>query len=236
MLPGIQGAMAGIGAGQAIQLVVNGTPQSDNTNLTTYTFTIDIGAAAATRRVFVGFHWIEGSAHRTFVDGSINSVGQDTNSSSGHNGGVTGLGAGLMSALVPTGSGNVTVEIEMSGVCDSMAINHVVAYGMPDDTVRHASDSDRTQGTASDLDCDVDTLAGGFVIGVYTGSTGIAGESVTWTGATEIYDAVAGNGRGSMAVLGNLNAAVGYDVDVDMDGGPQADAGNDMVVESWGIS
>lgn len=214
--------------------IVNNAPQNDTSNHNIYDFTVDIGDADPTRRVFVMVHWQNGSEQHDITDVTINGVTNDDLLQNDHNGGVTGLGAGIASAPVPTGDGEVTISVNFSGgnQINACAIDTIIAYGL-DDTVYDEA-VDETQVTASDMSVLIDSIGGGLIIGVYTGSTNALNAAVTWGGLTEVYDFSMGGtngGRASMAVNVLPTTQTGQTISTDITDVP--DAGNDLVVQSW---
>lgn len=234
MLPGISGVMSGLPRIPAGTIIINDAAQEDTSNAASYTFSIDGGKAQSDRRIWLTIHHQEGSVHRTISSVTINGVSA-SGTQRGHNGGSTGLGAGVYSAVVPTGDGAMNAVVNYSGACTGCALDSVVGYGFA--AAAHDTGTDETSGTANDVSVLIDTAANGIIIACFTGSSNTWGDRVTWTGATEAYDADFGLGSGfgtySAAVETGTSSASGASVQAAV--AAHADAGNDLVVVSWGL-
>lgn len=210
--------------------------QTDTTDASTYNFTIDGHEPQADRRIFLAIHYIEGSSHRTIPSVTINGVSASVRQI-GHNGGATGLGAAIAHAVVPTTDGSMTATVNFSGSATTCVVCPVVTYGFASSATDFATD-ESSSGSALSLSVGVDIPEGGFVLAVYTGSTNADGNAVTWTGATEQYDfdTGAGNnaGRASMAFSSDMSLETNRTIQAAIS--VALDAGNDMVVESWGLA
>lgn len=196
------------------------------------------GEAHANRRLFALIHWVEGTTERTISSVTIGGVSA-TVRQEGHNGGSTGLGCAIASAIVPTGSvTNATVAITFSGTASGVGISLIRAVGLTQTSVFDFGTAESTS-TAVTISDTVNIPPSGLLIAVYTGSTNTEAVAVTWTGATELYDkagpahatASPDQVRCSAAALYYLNGEVGRTVQAAITSTP--DAGNDMVIESW---
>src|SRR5690349_20118800 len=94
-------------------VTIDATPELQDGSASSYTFSIDAGAARSSRRIFLAIHWSDGGTHRTLSSSTINGVTANR-FQEGHSGGATGFGCAIASALVPTGSGNVDVGLTFS--------------------------------------------------------------------------------------------------------------------------
>ncbi|TGV26329.1 hypothetical protein [Mesorhizobium sp. M4B.F.Ca.ET.143.01.1.1] len=190
-----------------------------------YSATANIGAATASRRVAVVVHWNEFSSHRTITSATIGGMAATIHVQRGHTGGVTGLGVGIISAIVPTGT-TATVAITLSGGAGAVSFGvwRLVKYS----TVV-ATGSDEQSVTSGSVIVNIATTAPSFVLAGYTGSTNISTIDPTWTNATSRYQEdltihasgadVSGLGTGSVTITANP--------------GSNPDSGDDLVVVSW---
>lgn len=235
MLPGITGMLSGLLADLPAGTIFVEDEQTDSANQSSYTFSIDGHKAQDNRRIFIPVHYIEGSSHRTISSVTINGVSASIRQR-GHNGGSTGLGAGIAHASVPSGDGTITVQVSFSGGVELCVIAAVVTYGFASSATDFGTD--QTDAPADDVAVNVDVPAGGFVIAVYTGSTNAEDQPVTWTGATEQYDFDTGDsgnaGRASMAFQSGLSMETNREIRAAID--TEGNDGNDLVVESWGLA
>jgi hypothetical protein len=235
MLPGIMGILAGASRIPAGTVIINDNPQEDHTDTNSYTFSIDGGAAQDDRRIWVMIHWEETDPHKTISSVTINGVSA-SGTQRGHSGGSTGLGAGVYSAVVPTGDGSMNAVVNFSLPARACALDSVVGYGFS--TSAHEVLTAENAGTADDLSVSIDTAAGGIIVAAFTGSTNTAEDRVTWTGATELYDAdfeIFGIG-GSYSGAVQTGTSSASNVTVGITVATQADAGNDLVVETRGLA
>jgi hypothetical protein len=209
--------------------------QQSVVNASSYNFTIDGHDAQSNRRIFVPVHYIEGSAHETISSVTINGQAA-TVRQIGHNGGSTGLGVAIASAVVASTSGNMTVTVNLSGTVTTCIIGAVVTYGFAASVHDFATDENAGSGTT--LSVGVDVLEGGFVMAAYTGSTNMDDEDVVWSGVSEIYDFDTGDsgdmGRASLGFSSGMSAQTNRTIQAIVDF--TIDSGNDMVVESWGLA
>lgn len=217
MLPGIAGIMAGLSTGKTaafMGLVAEGD-------------SVSFGDAASDRFMVSVIHWREGDTHRALSSATIGGVSADIQVQRGHTGGLTGLGAAIISATVPSGgSGVVNCTFSGSGVshvsCGVYRLNGLIST-TPTDT-----GSDQSTGTTSDLSATVSVDDDGIVIAGFTGSTN-ATSSVAWTGVGEEYDDEDSVHRSSGFASGLSAQSLAVTADVT----PQVDSGNDLVVASW---
>lgn len=198
-----QALMMGGGSPASISFI--GTTD-DSTNQTTYTFAgAAIGAADATRRVVVAFHWYSTgiSISSATIGGVSATIHAQVQSSPGTNGGH----CGLLSALVPTGT-TATIAVTLSGAATRAeigvfrAINETVAspFAM-------ATDATISSGH---VDPNVNTGNGGWVIccaGLAT--NGATGATAAFTGVTEDYDAPSAESATRLYSGGHANAMTG---------------------------
>lgn len=192
--------------------------------------TFDGGDADASRRIFYSFHWLySGGTHRSISSATINGVTAAIRQG-GHSGGVSGFGAALLSALVPTTSGSMSASITMSGTISSSRGAPIITYGLSGSTP-HDSGSDTSSSISTTVSDNVDVPANGLVIAVYSGSQN-ATNQVTWTGATQIYDQlIQSTGRASLAVSSGLSEETGRLIRAAKSN--ESDSGNHMVIETW---
>jgi hypothetical protein len=189
------------------------------------TGTVNIGAAAPRRRVVLGLNWSELSVHRTPSSATIGGIAATIHIQRGHNGGTTGLGSAIISAVVPTGT-TAAVVINFSGSSLSSVGVGVWRLNRYDTIV--ATGSDETTVTTGALSVNVSTAANGFVIGVYTGSTNTQGFNVSWTNVTEQYETSPNSeDSGAHAAVSAGSLTVGATQ------GVISNSGNDLVVVSW---
>lgn len=188
---------------------------------------ISFGDARADRRIVAVIHWSEGGTHRTLSSATIGGVAATVHVQRGHSGGSTGLGAAIISALVPTGTtGAVVCTFSGGGTADvSCGVYRLTGLtsGTPTDT-----DSAESQVTTTDITVTITMAAEGIVIAGYTGSTN-ATSVVTWTGVTEQYD-----GEDNIHRSGGFASGISAGSRViTADITPQANSGNDLVVATW---
>lgn len=224
MLPGISGIMAGSQSNN--RFVEYLSTISDGASDTDYSFSsYNIGAADATRRVFIAFFWTYSSAaHRSVTSVSIAGQSATIHIQGGHTGGVTGFGVGIASAVVASGTSG-TVIVSGSNTLSAMRIAGWRTINM-ERTTPFDTGSNFSIGTTDDLFTAVDVPEFGFTIGAHNNSTG-ALNTVTWTGLTEEFDS-AGQ---SAAWLQNMSPETGRTVGISTSS--EGDAGNHLVVLSW---
>jgi hypothetical protein len=225
--------MAGLGLRiPAGTLIINDNPQTDTSNDSSYTFSIDGGDAQSDRRIWTMFHWIEGGVHRSISTVTINGV-TASGTQAGHSGGLTGLGAGIFSAVVPSGSGAMNVVVTFANIIQGCLIDTIIGYGFA--AAAHDTDTDQTTGTADDVGVLINTAANGIIIAAFTGSTNTTGDRVAWVGVTELNDADGGMG-GTYSTGVDTSTSSASNVAVTAQVSSHADAGNNLVVETWGLA
>ena len=183
--------LSGFGASGSSAIPLTSTflqATSDSTDQTTYTFSsVNIGAADATRRVVVAFHWSVQNAARTAVSLSIAGVASDLHvqTTTGPTSAQQDCGVLLFSSLVPTGtSGNIVVT--MSGAMGRATIYTYRQIGGTGTSAFATMTDNVISGT---------TLTGTLNIPtdgtLYAAATSqiLSGNTTTWTGITEEYDA-----------------------------------------------
>ena len=187
---------------------------------------VTFGDERSDRRMAAVIHWNEGGSHFTLDSATIGGEAATIHVQRGHSGGSTGLGAAIISAVVPTGASGV-VDCTFSGATSNVSCGVYrltgLSSGTPTDT-----DSDQSTVTTTDLSVTITVAADGIVIAGFTGSTN-ATSDVAWTGVTEQYDGEDGIHRSSgfASGLGAQSLVVTADIT------PQANSGNDLVVASW---
>jgi hypothetical protein len=234
MLPGITGSiMAGLGSQiPAGTLIISDNPQSDGSNDTSYTFSIDGEDAQSNRRIWAMIHWAEGGSHRMISSVTINGVAA-SGTQAGHSGGLTGFGAGLYSAAVPTGEGAMNVVVTFDGIAQGCLVDTIIGYGFA--AAAHDTDTDQTAVTSGNVEVLIDTAANGIIIAAFSGSSNTAGDRVTWIGVTELNDADTGvGGTYSTGTKTGTSSASGVQVTAQV--AAHADAGNALVVETRGLA
>jgi len=185
---------------------------------------VNFGSEDSGRRIVCAVHWAEGGTHRTLSSATIGGVSATIHVQRGHTGGVTGLGAAIISAIVPTGTSG-TVDLNFSG---SVTDSYIGTYRLTG-FILGATGSDEHQTTTALLSVNIATSSGGIIIAAYTGSTNTVGTGVSWTGATELYDA-ANTTRVSSAFVSGLSSGTQT---VTATQGTISNSGNDLVVSSW---
>jgi hypothetical protein len=217
-----------------------GTLQTDDVSRSTYTFTIPVGAANATKRCFYIAHWSEGGFHRAISASSVDGVASEgtDNSQEGHSGGLTGFGTSISSVAIPTSSGDVTLSITLSGNASGMSIFPIIVYNLENDAPSD-TDFDEAAGTATDLSGSINMPEGGLVFLAYTGSTNTNATAVGLTGLTEVYDQTGPTDPGDglpvriafgYALRQTADATFSLVVDLASNVG---DAGNAYVAQTW---
>lgn len=218
MLPGILGSMAGLGGGG---------PTAAYMGLVDEGVSVTFGAASTDRRMVAVIHWGEfGAAHYQLTGATIGGVAATIHIQRGHSGGSTGLGVGIISALVPTGASGI-VDCTFDGgvtavACGVYRLSGLIS-GTPTDT-----DSDQSMVTTTDLTVTITVSANGIVIAGFTGST-LSVPGVVWTGVTEQYDGQATVVRSGGFASGLLAQNLVVTADIT----PKGNSGNDLVVASW---
>lgn len=162
--PAFAGSMLLLGAGGSRPLpapVFVGNGPLSNSSGTWTSSTVNIGAAYSTRRVIVMA--VSGlSSGRTITSGSINGVAATTCLDSTRS---TQEWAGCITAVVPTGTTNVTVTFTMSNTLFGPA--QYAVYTVDDSSLLSSTPQTGTAGTASGTSVapTVSQTAGGFVLG-----------------------------------------------------------------------
>lgn len=224
MLPGIRGIMACISQasdGSSSYDISYLGVSFDNDSDDQYTLpNVNLGTAEADRRIFGVITWTVGGTSRNLTDVSIGATAATIHVQRGHTGGASGIGVGIVSAIVATDTQrdvDITFSGEVTGVIFYTMRVVGLANASPTDT-----DTDQTAGTSNDLACQVNVAEGGFVLAGFKASVN-ADSSPNWGGV---------NGENnSVAWISGVAADASYDVTADVSGA--ADSGNDMVVVSW---
>ncbi len=152
---------------------------TSNTTVYTYSASVNIGAAAANRRVVIGCSWAGDGAQRSVASATINGVSATIHLNTQR----TAAGAGVFSAVVPTGTTGITVVVTMDGACFTNQISVYRLVGTKGATPSidsTATDSHNTSAEPVELSATIPR--GGTFIGQYM-SSGI--QSVTTTEGTQ---------------------------------------------------
>jgi len=153
----------------------------DATNLTTYTFTSQaIGAADATRRVIVALQAAGNGVNRTLSSATIGGAGATIHVQTG----ASQNSAAFISLPVAAGT-TATITATYSGACASCGIG---VYRLINETSGSPTDTDVDINlSGADLSVAIDVPSQGSLFAVAGGQPVL--RTVTWTGATEQYDA-----------------------------------------------
>jgi len=191
MLPGLTGAIVGVGGGlDKPTLIQRGSLTINTGGATTYTFTdYSIGAGqSSTRRVIAAVFW-ESSADRTLSSATIGGESAAIDIQAAYDS-VSRVGVAIVSATVPSGT-TATIVATLSGSVDGCAVMAITLDGLasvtPTDTA--FKESSPTEGV-------LDWLADGYVIAAVVNS-GTA--TYTWSGLTEREDSNFDTSRASLA-------------------------------------
>jgi hypothetical protein len=191
---------------------------SSTANLTTFTFAgQNLGTAAADRVIVVGVSARAGGTGTTVstvtVDGESCPVRVQQSSTP------QSSIAAIASVALPAGTtGDVVVTFSAAAVrCGVQLYRMVGGEAVPTATYQHTNDA--TDPTAS-----MDVPAGGAALGVAVANGG--GQSATWAGLTEDYDAVLESGSTHSSASGDFaGAQTGLTVTCDFSGSLTANSG-----------
>lgn len=187
---------------------------------------VPFGSPTPSRIVVVCVHWAESAIHRTLTGAFIGGVPATIHAQRGHSGGSTGFGAAIISANATGGtSGDVTLGFSGSTSQSSIGVHRLSGFGGISDVK-----STESAGTTQALPVSVAVPSAGAVIAAYSGSTGTVATDVAWTSVTERYDSIQGV-RVSSTLDSGLPAQT---LNLIASQGAIADAGNGLVVTSWG--
>lgn len=187
---------------------------------------LPFGTAVAGRRLVAMINWSEGGALNTVSSVTIGGVAATIHVQRGHNGGGTGLGACIASAVVPTGtSGNVVVTYSPGGgITKQVGLVQLVGYtGAPAGT---ATDQTQTPTGTCSISLPSPGVADGVMVAAYTGSTLTSSNPITWSSA-EMYDV------NNVVRCGGSFQGTGGGITVTASQGAIANAGNDLVGLTW---
>jgi len=155
---------------------------------------MNFGTPSSTRLIVGAIHWEFGSSNRALSTCTIGGVSATIIIQDSHTGGITGLGAAIVSAVVPTGDSG-TVSSTYSGGITGTAVSLFRANNLvsntPFDTLEVRGDAD------TDINGLIDVPERGICLLVGSSSTNGSTANVTLTGADEIYDV-------------NLNTSFGF--------------------------
>ena len=159
------------------------TDAFDGTDLTTYSFaSISLGDDTATRVIVVGAGTVDTGAN-SIASGTIGGVATTVIANADSGGGV-GAVAGMMYAVIPTGTGSTgTIAVTMTAAAFRLKIGVWVIYNYAASApyANNTSVVDPNSATRT-------PTANSVCIGVSTTYTE-AGATYTWTNLTENYDA-----------------------------------------------
>lgn len=228
-MAGILSPFALVGPGAISWL---GETLDSTANTDTYTFSATFGAAHDTRLLIAVVHWETLSdPGLTIANCSIGGVVPTLHVDDHHNGGSTGLGCAIMSALVPSGiSGSVVIDF--NGNCVDCAVSLFRAVNLvsntPFDTLSVRGQND------TDINGTINVPSNGACIIGGTGSTNTTGNGIAFTGATEVYDKdypSGGAGRIGAALQTGLNSESNRTCRFNM--GAIANSGTEMMACTW---
>lgn len=174
------------------------TELSNTSGLTTYTFTdTDIGTPAFDRLVVVGVTW-ETTASRALASGTIGG-----NAAALIVTGNANAAAGIFALRVPSAA-TATITATLSASVLRASIGVWTITGQLSDTPTAFDESSSNVATTSSQ-VDLNVITGGVAVAML--GLNAAGAAVTWTGATERFDAdYGGSSRKSGADYSNVGA------------------------------
>lgn len=146
-------------SGPAPKVLAYQTSAVDPSDLTTYTFSAQaIGTAAADRRVHVGVGATQNSPTiSSVVIGGVTAT-QNIATTLG-----TASTVGIFTANVPTGT-TADVVVTFTGSTNRCGIAVWTSTGLTSDAANATDSGVNDSGSSQDLNCDVATLDGGFII------------------------------------------------------------------------
>jgi hypothetical protein len=222
MIPGILGISGLISSERSAAFLTSASLGSG----TNPSGSLSFGTVDSVRRIVCGVHWVEGGFHRTLNSATIGGVAATIHVNVGHNGGSTGLGAAVMSALVPTGTSG-TVALSFSGTVNDSYVStyRIVGMSLTD------TGSDEKQVTTGQLSVTLTSASNGTIIGAYTGSTNTHTNGITWSAnMNEQYDVDFSNRAGGAFATGFSS---GSQI-ITATQGTISNSGCDLAVTSWG--